>query len=176
VKLVAFAGLPGTGKSTLARALAHRLDCPLFDKDALRAALFRPSEIEYSRAQDELVIECMQRAAEHLLLRGRVPVVVFDGRTYSRRAQVAALRDFARRLETPLFLIECTAAPAVARARLARDLAAGLHPAADRTPELYERLRAGAEPIEGPKLLLATDEESPEALLERVLDFVAGSG
>jgi predicted kinase len=175
MRLIALAGLPGTGKSTLARALAARLDAPLLDKDALRAALFRPQEIEHSAAQDDLVMACIHRAVEFLAAQGRARAVVLDGRTYSRRAQVEALRALAARLGAPLALLECTAAPEVVRARLAGDRAAGAHPAADRTPELYERLRAAAEPIEGPKLVLATDAEPPEALLARALAFLGPS-
>ena len=172
MKLVALAGLPGTGKSTLARALAARLDAPLLDKDVVRAALFRPQELEHSTAQDELVMACIHRAVEFLARQGRAAAVVLDGRTYSRRAQLEALRALAARLTAPLALIECTAAPEVVRARLARDLAAGAHPAADRTPELFDRLRSVAEPIEGPKLVLATDALPLGELVERALRHV----
>jgi len=175
MRLIALAGLPGTGKSTLARALAARLDAPLLDKDAVRAALFRAEELEHSAAQDDLVMACIHRVVEFLARQGRARAVVLDGRTYSRRAQVEALRALAERLGTPLALIECTAAPEVARARLAHDVAHAAHPAANRTPELHERLRRAAEPIEGPKLVLATDAEPPEALLARALAFVDAS-
>lgn len=173
MKLVALAGLPGTGKSTLARELARRLGAPLVDKDRVRAALFAPEEVEYSRAQDDLVMEFVHRAVEYRARAGRVPAVVLDGRTYGRRVQVEALRALAARLGTPLALIECTAAPDIVRARLARDAAEGAHPAANRSVELYERLRAEAEPIEGPKLVLATDERPLAELVEAALAHVA---
>lgn len=172
MKLVALAGLPGTGKSTLARELAARLGAPLLDKDRVRAALFAPGETEYSREQDDLVMACIHRAVEFHAARGRVPAVVLDGRTYSRRAQVDELRALAARLATPLALVECTAAPEVARARLERD--AGSHPAGNRSFELHERLRAAAEPIAGPKLVLATDELPVSALADEALAFLAG--
>ena len=40
--LIALAGLPGAGKSTLAHVLAAELGAPVFDKDTVRAALFAP--------------------------------------------------------------------------------------------------------------------------------------
>jgi adenylylsulfate kinase len=172
LKLVALAGLPGTGKSTLARELARRLGAPLLDKDRVRAALFTPEEIEYSREQDDLVLGCIHRAVEFHAARGRVPAVVLDGRTYSRRVQVEELRALAARLDIPLALIECTAAAETVRARLERDARAAVHPAADRSFELYERLRAAAEPIEGPKLVLATDERPLAELVEAALAHV----
>jgi predicted kinase len=174
MKLVALAGLPGTGKSTLARALAAHLGAPLLDKDRVRAALFAPGEIEHSRRQDDLVVDCLYRVAAFHAERGAAAVVL-DGRTFSRRDQIDALRAAARRMDAEVVLIECTAAPEVARARLERDRASGAHPASDRGPELYERLRASAERIEEPTLLLCTDEASPDELAARVLARIAAS-
>ena len=41
MKLIIFSGLPGTGKSTLAEAVARQLGIPVFAKDWLEAALIR---------------------------------------------------------------------------------------------------------------------------------------
>jgi len=65
--LVAFAGLPGTGKSTLARRVASELGAPLFDKDRVRDALFGPDHVAYTREQDDFVVEVLFQAIEHLL-------------------------------------------------------------------------------------------------------------
>lgn len=172
MRLVALAGLPGTGKTTLARALAARLGGRRIDKDEVRAALFAREEIEYSSAQDDLVIECIHRVVAFLATGGRVPAVVLDGRTYTRRRQVEELTALARGLATPLALIECTATPETVRHRIALDRARGEHPAGNRTIELYERLRREAEPITVPRLVLASDEAPLDELVERALDFV----
>ncbi len=167
MKIVALAGLPGTGKSTLAKLLAERLGAPLLDKDRARAALFAPEEIEYSREQDDLVVACLYHVVEFHARRGRVPAVVLDGRTYSKRTQVEGLRQLAGRAGATLCLIECTAPAEVARARLERER--GTHPAANRDAELYDRLSLSAEPIPEPKLVLDTSRATPRALAEAVL-------
>jgi hypothetical protein len=64
-------------------------------------------------------------------------------------------------------------APEVAAERLERDRARGVHPAANRGPELLARLAAEAEPITGPKLVLATDSEPPERTLARLREALA---
>lgn len=48
-RLVVFSGLPGTGKSTLARVAGGVLQCPVFGKDDVHATLLR-SGLSYERA------------------------------------------------------------------------------------------------------------------------------
>src|SRR5690348_14369339 len=46
--LLIMAGLPATGKTTLARAIAERTGAVVLDKDVIRASLFPAQLIEYS--------------------------------------------------------------------------------------------------------------------------------
>src|ERR1700678_1187451 len=84
---VLFAGLPGTGKSTLARALAGPLDAAILDKDRVRGALFPGAFTDYSSQQDQLCMRAMLAAAAYLTELRRVPFIFFDGRTFSTWAQ-----------------------------------------------------------------------------------------
>jgi adenylylsulfate kinase len=140
VTLIALAGLPGAGKSTLARVLAAELGAPVFDKDTVRAALFGPDRIEYSREQDDLCWELTLRAAAWELARRRPACAILDGRTYCRAGQVEALRTFAARAGLPLLLVECTCGEAAACERLAGD--AG-RPAGTRRPTEVRSCTAG---------------------------------
>lgn len=159
--LIAMAGLPGTGKSYVANALAARLSAlpggkpaVVLDKDRLRASIFPPQEIEYSSAQDNFCMDLLYQAAGYLLAKGRI--VILDGRTYARQAQVSALRDFARRSGADLKVIECVCAEEVACQRLRKDIADGSHPAANRGPEMYRQLKALSEPLDLPHQVVDT--------------------
>ncbi|MGH3919724.1 MAG: AAA family ATPase [Pseudonocardiaceae bacterium] len=55
--IVAMAGLPGVGTSTLAGALAPRLHAVVLDKDRIRAGLFPPSYVDYT-ADQRLLRRC----------------------------------------------------------------------------------------------------------------------
>src|SRR5271156_2975778 len=85
---VLMAGLPGTGKTTLAQALAKGLDGAVLSKDTVRAALFPGPLTDYTREQDDLCFKMILEAANYLAARNRVQFIFLDGRTFSRREQI----------------------------------------------------------------------------------------
>jgi predicted kinase len=167
--LIAMAGLPGTGKSTLAAALAEVMPAVLLDKDKLRAGLIPADRIEYSRAQDDYIFELLLKAAKFNFDHGRA--VILDGRTFTRRYQVDRLQLFAAEGDLNLRIIECICAEELALTRLQGDLQTGDHPAGNRTPELYQTLKTEAEPILLDHLQIKTD-QGVEALVETCLIYL----
>jgi predicted kinase len=116
--VVIMAGLPGTGKSTVARALAQRLPAAVLDKDVIRAALFTPGRVEYSRVQDDFCQEIMLQAAAYLLGRNLSSYILLDGRTFSWRYQRERVLEFCLQLRTTSALLECVCSEKTALARL----------------------------------------------------------
>lgn len=154
--IIAMAGLPGVGKTTLARALAPHLDAVVLDKDRVRLGIFGPSHVDYTDEQDDFCVDLMYRATAWLRLRDPIPSVILDGCTYTRADQVITLRRVALELGEPLQIIECTCDDAIALARIESDRAAARHPATNRDSALYRRFQANAAPITEPKLVLET--------------------
>lgn len=171
--IVQLAGLPGTGKSTLATELVHRLagQALLLDKDRIRYALFGTEHTLYTREQDDFCVATMLRTAAWQLRRTPGCIVLLDGRTCSRAYQVTQIRRFATRTRQPLRLIECVCAATIIEQRLHADTARGAHPAANRDVELYRRLQASAEPIPDPKLRLDTEAPLSECA-DRALSYL----
>ena len=153
--LVLFAGLPGTGKSTLARAVAARVGGAVIDKDIVRAALFAESDIEYSPEQDDFCTRLMLETAEWLWRKHAGRKVMLDGRTFSRASQIDAALSFAECRAVEWRIIQCVCSDDTARRRLEAD--AGRHLARNRDFALYQELQRTFEPIERPKLVVDTD-------------------
>ena len=172
--LIAMAGLPGTGKSTLATRLAAALGGVVLSKDAVRSALFPPPVLDYSAAQDDVAMSAVFAAARLLLTANPARVVILDGRTLRTAAQVADLLALARDVGQQPVVIECVCDAAVACERLDRDAATGLHPAGNRTAELHERVRATAEPLTVPRLVLDTGRLTADECFARALHHVRG--
>jgi predicted kinase len=167
--LIAMAGLPGTGKSSLAAGLSKEIGAVVLDKDRVRAVLFPPAVLDYSAGQDDICMAAIYQATGCILDTFPRQAVIVDGRTFLRAGQVQDLLAFAAsRGETPR-LIECTCADEVAHGRLESDRVRGEHPAGNRSYALYQTLKATAEPITVPHLVLDTGQIPFDECLRRCL-------
>ncbi len=155
--IVLMAGLPGTGKTALARELAHRTQGALLSKDEIRAAFFSSSDIEYSVMQDDFVMETMLEAARFLLQKAPTRKVFLDGRTFSRSYQIDRVLSLANELNQPWRIIECSCSDESARRRLDLEPDA-THPARNRSFALYLAVKARFEPITYAKTVVDTDQ------------------
>jgi len=130
--VVALIGLPGAGKSVVARALEDQLGLRRMCRDAIRQAMF--PKCAYSFAEKRAAFRAMLVALEVNCMLGVSSVL--DGVTFSRRRDLLRVDAVIRRYgftPVPIYL-ECP--PDVARARIAEDVRNNRHLARDRTPEI----------------------------------------
>ncbi|HKW16881.1 MAG TPA: AAA family ATPase [Terriglobales bacterium] len=153
--LILMAGLPGTGKSTLSRALAAELGGTVIDKDVVRAALFSPADIEYSTEQDDFCMAIMLKVAGYLFRKDPSRLVFLDGRTFSRGYQLKRATGYAEALGQPWRIIECACSEESVRERLTND---ERHPAGNRSFDLYLEVKRRFEEIKFPKIRIDSDQ------------------
>jgi predicted kinase len=159
--IVLMAGLPGTGKSTIARELATQTGGVVLGKDEIRAALFPPGDIEYSTGQDDFCMEVMLETASYLLRKDPARLVFLDGRTFSRRCQIDRVLDRAAQLRQTWHILECVCSDATAKQRLGAQQECAEHPASNRDYALYLQVKVRFEEITLPKTVIDTDQPLP---------------
>ncbi len=136
--VVALIGLPGAGKSTVARALQQRFDLHIVNRDDIRASMF--PRCEFTPAEKRAAEAAVMEALAVNRQAGRSCIV--DGMTFADASVLERLRtacdgDGYRLL--PLFL-DCPATVAARRVREAQ------HVAADRNAALVAEVAQRFDP------------------------------
>jgi aminoglycoside phosphotransferase family enzyme/predicted kinase len=171
--VLAVGGLAGTGKTTLATAVAEALGAELLRTDMIRQEIFgagpHPGQVDggiYSREAREQVYEALNRRAA--ALRADRIAVVLDG-TFSTSEMLEKARQLATDPKSAFLAIECICRPEVARERISRRLAEG-RDASDARPEVYEiqRTRWETWPENVPQIRIDTEQPLPKQV-EQVL-------
>jgi predicted kinase len=157
--IVLIAGLPGTGKSTLARELAARTSGRVLSKDEIRHAIFQPAEIEYSTRQDDFCMQVMLETAGYRFEREPKQMIFLDGRPFSRRYQIENVLSAAASMNQPWRILECVCSDETARRRLAADAEVFTHPAANRDYDLYLEVKSRFESITHSKTVFDTERD-----------------
>ncbi|HTN75002.1 MAG TPA: AAA family ATPase, partial [Pirellulaceae bacterium] len=156
-------GLSGTGKSTLAAALAETLGAELLRSDVVRKELYpvtesaAPNEGFYQPELRQRVYEELTRRAVHLQRSGMS--VILDG-TYSTATSVRSTHAMLPSSAGQSLFIECRCAPQIAHNRIAARLQTGAD-ASDATLAVYDHQATNWEPWPSTVPQLQVDTEQP---------------
>lgn len=167
--LVVVCGLPGAGKTTIAEAVADRVDGRLVRTDVVRKELF--PDPEYTDEEKRSVYA-------ELLARGRAAVtagetVVLDGTFKEARFRADAV-ELAEDLGVEFELVKVECEEAVARGRIRERT----DDESDAGPELHSRFRALFEPIEAEHVVVdnSGDLDATLARLDELFPVAEPSG
>ena len=108
--LVLVCGLPGTGKSTVARVLRERVAAEWVRTDEVRKALFEKPE--YTKEEREFVYDQILKLAEIYLRQNKS--VIIDA-TFHRRATRQKFIDLSKKLGVKLAIVECVCSEEASR-------------------------------------------------------------
>lgn len=161
--LIVITGLPGSGKTTVAREYAARSGALHLNSDLLRREL---GLMGHYRPEDkQKVYDNLLRRAREALLAGRA--VVVDG-TFHREAVRGPFRDLAKQCAAPLFWVKVLAREETVRRRL-------LTPRSDSEADfdVFEKIRAEEEPLPDVHLELWSDEALPAEMSFKIQKYTA---
>ena len=165
--LVILCGLPGTGKSFLARRLADQLPALIVESDLIRKVLF--PQPDYSFQESRYTHRVGHRLIEEALKKG---FNVISDATNLAEWHRESLSRIAQRTNARFVIVQITAAGPVIQDRLTRRHAdRAPHDYSDATWQVYEKLKPSFEPIAGPHLVIDTsgDLETALAKIRRAL-------
>ncbi|MAT56298.1 MAG: hypothetical protein CMN32_17645 [Saprospirales bacterium] len=157
--LILVAGLPASGKTTFANALAKKLGALRLNSDTLREKLNLRGK--YDEASKQKVYEAMLTLAEEILLEGKNLVV---DSTFYKEALRKPWHELADKTNAATFFIEVTVSDEDARQRLQIPRADS-----EATWDVYTSLKESWEPIEEPHLKLNASKLSLEEMVEEAL-------
>ena len=150
------AGLPGAGKTTLARALARRVEAVVLNRDDIRDAIFPERFLDYSPEQNQVAAEALYGVLRYVLAQQKAGIIIVDGKPFSRRVEIKHMKTLADESSARLVIFHCVADPKVIEARLKEGLSDPRNVRAQRNPKKAMRIRRQFEPIELPHLTVDT--------------------
>lgn len=157
-------GLPGAGKTTLARRLAPAIDAVTLSRDDIRDAIFPEALLDYSSEQNQVGTDALLGVLGYLLAKPKPAFIIVDGKPFSRKAEIATVKQLVEASGARLLILHCIAPQAVIEGRLQRGLSDARNVRAQRDPEKAARIRAEFEAIDLPHVVVDTSRDQQDVL------------
>jgi predicted kinase len=160
--LVLIAGLPGTGKTTVARAFAEESGAIHLNSDALRRQLGLMGH--YTPEAKQKVYDALLDNARDALLKGQT--VVVDSTFYNDKVR-SVFRQLAHDCQVPLRWVELRAKETTLQQRLQQT-----RPDSEADYQVYLDIRRQFEPLPDERLVIDTDEETAQTAAQKISQYL----
>jgi len=164
-KIILFCGLPGVGKTTLARSLVSRTGVSILSSDKIRKELIRYPT--YSRTEGRLIYDVLMLLTKYLTAAG---IDCILDATFNRERSRMEVENKLRSNNVQLYVIECTCPEDIVLDRLRNRK----NDYSDAGYSVYSKMKTIYEPVHGRHL--AIDTSLPcEVNLQKILSYVFGA-
>lgn len=160
--IVIICGLPGVGKSTLAKNFAPKINAIVLSSDKIRKEIF-PTPT-YSPFERKLVYDIMTIIAKYL--NDTKTNCILDA-TFNKEESRIAIKEKLGLDDSEFQIIECSCPEKVALSRLE----ARKNDYSDATSTIYHRMKKIYEPVELPHIAVDTT-LSIDVNIERIIDYI----
>ena len=166
--LILFRGLPGTGKTYLAKKLKERLpELILISRDSVRAKVF--VNPQYSNEEKEQLLSVILFTIEE---HSGNDSIIIDGMTFPTRESMEPFRKSAEQNNMQLRIIECFCTEETALKRISDDVIEKAHPVVDTDEDLYYHVREIFEPFSGFHLKINTEDDDNKNI-DRIVAYLS---
>jgi predicted kinase len=162
--VILFCGLPGVGKTTLARSVASRTGATILSSDKIRKELIKYPT--YTRAEGRLIYDVLMLLTKYFTTAG---IDCILDATFNRERSRKEVEFRLCSNDVRLYVIECTCPEEVALDRLRNRK----NDFSDAGYSVYSKMKNIYEPVQGQHL--GIDTSTPcEVNLQKILSYVFG--
>lgn len=155
-------GLPGTGKSYFSKHLAQATGAVYLNTDIVRQELGLQGRYD-EESKQRVYRELLQRMTDHI---SEKRDVIVDGTFHKRSAREPFIRR-SDELQEDLFLIEMKAGDRTVKRRMQTE-----REYSEADYKVYLQIKYDFEPVDLPRLILYSDVQSLDEMIEKTKDYL----
>ena len=119
--VILMVGIPGSGKSKLAKYLSKLLNSEILNRDLIRNTIFPKKFINHSNIQNDIASETLYKVLEYIILNNNPKFIIVDGKPYSRKKEIKEFNNFINKLSSNLIIVNTIAPIDIISFRLQND-------------------------------------------------------